>query len=105
MDDANVERFREDVEPALESKAAEFLQLGYGRIAHDELFDLAKRKLKKEQAYPRLHTIVRVILSIRPNDYMNNVTKMSLVEGARMDQDGREELGDLFQEVLDHSSD
>ncbi|MBU8905506.1 post-transcriptional regulator [Desertibacillus haloalkaliphilus] len=68
------EVWREDVEPALQSKADEFHFLGYDRTSIDDIWDCVLAKVKKKKTHIHLHEFVHYILTLKPNEYMTWLT-------------------------------
>ena len=69
------DEFYELLQPALASKAEEFLLLGYGKVKHEELWRyLTKKKWIKMDRSPVLYQLVADILALKIGDYMNFAT-------------------------------
>jgi predicted nucleic acid-binding protein len=69
------DHYRSKVQPALESKLAEFHLLGYDSVTENELWKfLVKKKWKKVKAEMRLFEIVQEIFSVRVSDYISFAT-------------------------------
>ncbi|MEH6905610.1 post-transcriptional regulator [Neobacillus drentensis] len=69
------EHFRTQVQPALESKLAEFQLLGIDLVTEKELWDfLIKKKWKKVKEEMKLYEIIQEILSVKASDYISFAT-------------------------------
>jgi hypothetical protein len=63
------------LQPALNSKAEEFLLIGYGKVEINDLWNyLTKKKWKKHTESKRLHELVSDVLSLKVGDFMNFAT-------------------------------
>ncbi|MGD6899042.1 post-transcriptional regulator [Bacillus infantis] len=69
------EKFRRQVQPALQSKLEEFRLLNYGAVAEDELWKyLTEKKWRKPHEDARLFEIVGGILEVKAADYFSYAT-------------------------------
>ncbi|WP_017755926.1 post-transcriptional regulator [Calidifontibacillus oryziterrae] len=69
-----VEFYKEQVQPALESKLEEFKLMGYDRVSLEEIWDCLQKKKWKKKTDKSLHEIVSDILTLKINDYMSYLT-------------------------------
>ncbi|WP_163101822.1 post-transcriptional regulator [Peribacillus alkalitolerans] len=69
------DEFRQNVIPALQSKREEFVLFGYGEVKEQDIWHyLQKKKWKKPQNSPSLHTVVNDILRLNVSEYMHFAT-------------------------------
>lgn len=66
--------WKEDLRPVLQSKVEEFQQLGLERVEIMDIWECVLYKLRKQTEFIHLHEFVRIILSLRDNEYMNWLT-------------------------------
>lgn len=92
----NVEFFRIQVGPALQSKLEEFRLLGYDSISEDGLWEfLLKKKWKRVKEEIKLHEVIRDIFSVKVSDYISYAT----VEAYKADEFSLENKED-WKELL-----
>ncbi len=61
--------------PALESKADEFIVLGYGKVENEDIWKfLTEKTWRKPKDGIRIHELVSDIFSMKIGDYMNYAT-------------------------------
>ncbi|WP_442595173.1 post-transcriptional regulator [Neobacillus sp. D3-1R] len=73
------DHFRNQVQPALQSKLEELYLLGYGKVSETQLWGfLTKKKWKKPKEEIRLYEVVQEILSLEPGEFMNYQTVEAL---------------------------
>lgn len=97
MERHEYDRFREDADLFLQSKAEEFALLGYGKVERDELWQFLKKK-KWRKAIPNkaFCEIVEDIMSVKPGDYMNYVSVEQL-KTTEFSLDDADELKELLK--------
>ncbi len=66
------ELMKQKVEEVLVSKMEEFHMLGYDAVTVDDIWTCVNEKYKND--WPKLHTIVNDIYSLRPTELMNWMT-------------------------------
>ncbi|WP_019154650.1 post-transcriptional regulator [Robertmurraya massiliosenegalensis] len=89
------DRFRNEVKPALVSKAEELNLLGYGTIREQQLWDfLTSKKWKRVKEDVKLYEIVGDILSLKPGEYMSfaSVEALKLLDFSLEDEAELKEL-------------
>ncbi|WP_458412382.1 post-transcriptional regulator [Schinkia sp. CFF1] len=69
-----VEYYKNQVEPALESKMEEFRLLGYDRVSLQEIWACLQKKKWKKKVDKYLHEVVADILSLSASEYMSYLT-------------------------------
>ncbi|WP_026693803.1 post-transcriptional regulator [Peribacillus kribbensis] len=91
------DHFKENVMPALESKADEYSLLGYGEVSVDEIWlFLTKKKWKAPKEEKRLFEVVEDILSLTAVDFMNFAVIEAYKQPSLLTEEGKEELKDLL---------
>jgi hypothetical protein len=80
VENLHLTEWKEEVQPAVESKKEEFHYLGYESVTSEEVWECVKGKMKKKKIEPRLHSIVDTILSLSLNDFMTWLTVQSYKE-------------------------
>lgn len=89
------EHFHTQVQPALESKLAEFQLLGIDSVTEKELWDfLIKKKWKKIKDEMKLYEIIQEIMSVKASDYISFATieEYKSTEFSFKDEDELKEL-------------
>ncbi|QKS70776.1 hypothetical protein FLK61_29005 [Paenalkalicoccus suaedae] len=69
--------WRQELEPVLDSKWEEFQLLGYNTVSKDEVWTSFVTKMTRQKVVPeslRLHQITSLLLGLKPNDYMTQMT-------------------------------
>lgn len=69
-----IDFYKQQVEPALQSKMEEFKLLGYDRVTMEELWDCLQVKKWKKKEDKQLHEVVADILSLKVSEYMSYLT-------------------------------
>lgn len=69
-----VDFYKNQVEPALQSKMEEFILMGYDRVSLQEVWNCLHKKKWKKKEDKFLHEIVADILSLSVGDYMSYLT-------------------------------
>lgn len=91
------DRFRFEVQPALQSKLEEFNVLGYGSINEEELWGyLTNKKWKKVKEDVRLYEIVDDILSVKLGEYMSYAT-LEAFKSPDVQLESEEDFKELFK--------
>ncbi|MFC7371220.1 post-transcriptional regulator [Fictibacillus iocasae] len=80
MIEAEFEQWKQDAEPALQSKLEELHYMGYESVTIEEIWQCVMAKAKKKKEEPRLHKLVGLILSLTVNDVMNWLTIKAYTE-------------------------
>jgi hypothetical protein len=69
------EKFRKQVQPALQSKLEEFRLLNYGAVAEEEFWRyLTEKKWRRPDEDARLFKIVNGIMEVKAADYFSYAT-------------------------------
>ncbi|WP_096440380.1 post-transcriptional regulator [Alteribacter populi] len=80
MSEKNFDRWKDDLIPALESKAEEWQLLGYDRVSVEDVWQCVtvkwQKELKKgELTEPlRVHRLIGDVFSLKATEYMNWLT-------------------------------
>lgn len=71
----DLEKWRKEIAPFLQSKLDEFHLLGLNHLKMDEFWQFVKESLgkKKEDRPERIHEVVAAVMSLTVNDYMNKI--------------------------------
>ncbi|SFE27275.1 post-transcriptional regulator [Alteribacillus iranensis] len=102
MAEQQFEVWKEEADPALQSKLDEFELLGYTKADKEEIWKFTVEKIKKKETPVRLHELINEILKIRLNEYMNKITIASYKDSARLSE--KSDLDDLIGEIDTHVS-
>ncbi|TMN23757.1 hypothetical protein FH966_14475 [Lentibacillus cibarius] len=70
----SVHEWKEEVFPALESKASEFRLMGYDKVTAEDIWNCLNEKVWKNNPSKRLFEIVQDILRLSSNVYMSYLT-------------------------------
>lgn len=98
MDDVkNVERWKEEVMPALLSKKDELHMLGYADATTDSIWECLKANEWKNKENKRIHEIVQDILHLKTHTYMNYLT----VNVLQSDSDLADAIASVSQDLLE----
>lgn len=92
-----INKYRNEVEPALKSKQEEFLILGYDQFTEDDIWNyLMKKKWIKLKSELKLHEIVQQILALKIGDFMNFRTVEAFKE-TEFSMENQEDLMELLR--------
>ncbi|WP_100488691.1 post-transcriptional regulator [Sporolactobacillus pectinivorans] len=85
----DLEKWRKEIAPFLQSKLEEFHLLGLNHLVMDEFWQFAKESIekKKEDRPERIHEVVAAIMSLTVNDYMNKI-RMDMFKDSSVRMDG-----------------
>lgn len=76
------EELKKVIAELCQSKAEEFLLLGYENITGEDIWQCVSNKYNK--GLPRLHRVVNDILSLKTTEYMNWLTMNVVYKGVRI---------------------
>ncbi|PSL45115.1 ComN-like post-transcriptional regulator [Salsuginibacillus halophilus] len=100
----SLNQWKSHVSPAITSKQDELKQYGY-QVSRDDVWALAVKKAAAPSAEVAIHEAVRLVMAVKPHDYMNSETKAALKASVQMERShGDGGIESLFQEVMTHST-
>lgn len=74
-----MEKYKEKVQPVIQSKVDELHLLGYDRVTENEVWEcMIKKVWKKQHEEKKLYEVVNDILTLSANDYMNYLSMQAL---------------------------
>lgn len=70
----NVNEWKPELQPALESKASEFQLMGYNQATNEDIWKCLEQKVWKGNPPKRLYEVVQDIFHLASNIYMSYLT-------------------------------
>jgi len=95
----NLESYREQLLPAVESKLSEFALLGYDKVKESDFWKyLVTKKWKKlKEEDIQLHKLVNDILTVKVNEYMTFATVEAFQSPSWFSTEGANDLKELLK--------
>ena len=92
-----LQRYRTEVEPAINSKLEEFELYGYDKVTENELWDfLIKKRWKRDNEEKQLHQVVNDILRTNVSDFISYATIEAYKSPNIFSKESKEAFKDLF---------
>lgn len=88
------EVWRDDLQIVLESKVDELHMLGFTQATCDQVWECALFKLRKKKEPTKLHAFVNTILTIKPSEFMNFLSREQYTTSEWLSNE------DLLKEIL-----